>query len=327
MKRFRIVTILCATAAFSTTATATAESPPAEGITRLEQLRRNLNDEAAQRMAQLRDRHYTTTTAMSSLFAHQQNITLGNWLQTYGADLLASVDSDIDLSALTSLSSGIDPARLDGFLHQQGFTTALPDTVSTDPLGEAVAANMSGLMREMATLRAPQLPDSPSFNTMTLSATTLVERAGSLLAVHAPADYETLVKGLTTTPASWPTALQNASTAMNDSNLLTPCQRAMIAAMGSGRSGDSAALDPSCTSCVAQGVYLHEQITRPSGAAQTLPPAEFNRLPSWRRQAIMANNPQLLQPAANSATTQGSCTPARDTQRQVIASTTSRLRR
>ena len=247
-------------------------------------------DSVAVDQAAMNQKFQTTTAAMLSLYQQQA--------QGSSADLLASLGiSDLGGSTISSssLNAAVSAAGIGGdFASLMSAPSGLDGAVAA--AGRAWAQELAATQsKALGTLgdSTTQLPSAQALGALLAKSTTNMLNAD-------PNGFAKLQQGIAD-----PLALTNWSNSVKAAGLegagmsgapsvLDPCMAAMLAAAGSGNPAVGASAGNACgqgsSACVTAGLYFHSKlldaVTGGSSANGVLPPADFNQLQPWQRQAL-----------------------------------------
>jgi hypothetical protein len=239
-------------------------------------------------MEAMQKQYQSATAAMMSLYANQASPMVVQ--QSLGGG---------NLSAMSLESMLQTPGSIDSTIQAKSKTWAdqLAAFRAQSSLGTVqFSAEWQKVTESMGAMTAAATADIAATAPMSLSAL----RSGS---------------GTLTDAALWKAALKGAG--MSGTKIPgvggDACIAAMMAAASSGDPKAAAAAGKGCTggasACIASGLYFHNQLRGvASGGAKdpgVLPPADFNQLQPWQRDAIAGAAPSVTGGAT--ASTGGSC--------------------
>jgi hypothetical protein len=239
-------------------------------------------------MEAMQKQYQSATAAMMSLYANQASP--------------QAVQMSLGGANLSAMS-------LESMLQTPGSVDSLIQTKSKEWADQLAA------FRAQSSLGTVQFSAEWQKVTESMGAMTAAATAG--IAATAPMSLAALRSGAGTPSdaALWKDALKSAG--MSSTKLPgvggDACIAAMMAAASSGDAKAAAAAGKGCTggasACIASGLYFYNQLRGvASGGAQdpgVLPPADFNQLQPWQRDAIAGSAPSVTGGA--NATGGGSC--------------------
>ena len=243
-----------------------------------------------EQMAALTAQYQSATNAMLNVYANGVSGSAGAITQTMIA-MNVGTAKPMSFSALMSAPVGIDAAVV-----AAGKTWA-------DELAKT-RASMS--------LKAPEF--TPEWSQAATSLGALAASATASMASVSPTAFMTLRAGNATASEKdlWSKALSAAGMKAVSTTSGGGCLAALMSAATSGSSKKAQAASSGCSggtsSCIASGLYFYNQLQNiGSGGASdpgVLPPADFNQLQPWQRDAIAAVAPSVT---GAKTTTQGAC--------------------
>jgi len=255
-----------------------------------------------------------TTAAFSQSYATNAAQPIGTWLSSNAASLAVALEIPILGTAQPQLTSTV---QLQDFLASSGFATAAKgwgsysQDVLRDPLAAPIVTRSMDFASAFSSLRMPDISSATSSLT---TAGLFSERAITTLATDYPDIIAQVQAGGQLSPpalAAWKVSMKQAATAALPNvadGLIDPCQASLLWAMGSGSAAGARSIGGnSCGTCIAQGLYMHSgfsNMLNTNTRSSVIPPADFNQIPSWRRDAIVGSNPAVV--STPNFTSQGS---------------------
>lgn len=259
------------------------DTPPAGGTV-------SVTASVEEQMAILSAQYQSATNAMLNVYANGVNGSTGSVTQ---AMIAMNVGTAKPMSFSTLMSS---PVGIDAAVVAAGKTWA-----------EELAKTRASM-----TLTVPEF--TPEWSQAATSLGALTASATASMASIDPTAFMSLRAGTATasTKDLWSKALGAAGMKAVSSTSGGGCLAALMAAATSGSSKAAQAASSGCSggtsSCIASGLYFYNQLQNigsgGAGDPGVLPPADFNQLQPWQRDAIAKAAPSVT---GSKTTTQGAC--------------------
>lgn len=327
-----------AAAVSTTTAPKAGGSPDGSALEGLLPALAPITDAAT--MDDLRGRYGSLSAALVVMYASQTGTPLDEFVAANADSLAAALGADRPAAAALGVGRPVDAQALTLALATNGIAADLRAAGSVDSYTRALSENAASLdarvvaagatwAQQLSQLRTPAVstPAMPSLGSggpEALAVGLFANRAATAMVTDFP-DLFSQVRssgvGTAQSAAAWRTSMRNAMAATEadfSTALPNPCYGALMTAMASGDSSAARARAGSgCGSCVSTGLYLNGQMSRlfdPKVSTtqsnpfdNLLPPAEFNQLQPWQRQAIGSGGGQLGQNLSSALTGSGGC--------------------
>lgn len=266
----------------------------------------------------LRDRYASLSTSLVAMYAQQTNQPLDAFLAQNSAELGVVFGSNaakaVGSSDLFTLNRSLGGSGFDAQLSSIG-----EQGQSIDAAVVSAGANWAA---QLGAIRAPELnaPSAPKMDTAAASAMPteslafglFLDKSLTAMVVDFPdvfAQVRNSGVGTAASKAAWDQSMMTALSASRPdftAMLPSPCHSVMLTAMASGDAGQARTATNGaggCGGCLATGLYMNSQMgrlfnpqatsTQVNPADSMVPPAEWNHMQGWQKNAILDQNPDL----------------------------------